>query len=564
MSFTHSNPILTQHFDTSETAFAKIDKEIAGLREGIRALYAFRNTFTPVYRLPPEIFTYIFSYVQDVPGQALCHRNRSCDWLVVASVSQHWRNTALRSPTLWVNIRGDYSKHIVELWLQRSKAAPLSIGFIHNIEHGEFFWTSLFRIRELKLSINPSAWNYFWSKLSSPAPLLESLSLFVSGTSQPHLTISPSAFAGTTPRLRRLELTGCTLDPDSPICKDLTTLELSCYGPIPRIGGTELLTLLQKLPRLTSLNLFLVLRDDATLASSDFHVVSLPYLASLSILGSSSIQDFDLISHLSFPATTALQLSTDTRSEDPIATLSDFLGVYNSARRPEPADSSPNILRSADLQCGSHDLKLLIRTRIEGSELESVTNLLEFKLLGPGQWTSPLEISYNPGTVTLLSALHLSTLTSFTTNCDIDVETWTNVFGTLRKLKHISVCEVYSFSVLSAIMYDFQRYMIHIEKSNKIPSRPPSENPSASTLYDWTPIFPQVEHIEVEETDFPDNILHLMDALRARKIAGKGIKKLGITTCGNVNRAKLVNLEDSVDDIVWDGWMDKQAEMDDR
>ncbi|TFK58923.1 hypothetical protein BDN72DRAFT_806305, partial [Pluteus cervinus] len=113
-------PVLAQHFDTSEVAFQKIDEEIAALRESIRALSTFRNTFTPVYRLPPEILTRIFSFLGNSPV-----KNPSFIWIVATRVSQHWRNVALTSPGLWSHISSSYPKRIREELLDLSKAAPL-------------------------------------------------------------------------------------------------------------------------------------------------------------------------------------------------------------------------------------------------------------------------------------------------------------------------------------------------------------------------------------------------------------------------------------------------------
>ncbi|TFK65489.1 hypothetical protein BDN72DRAFT_773311, partial [Pluteus cervinus] len=121
------HPVLTQHFDTSDIAFTKIDKEIAALRETIRALHAFRNTFTAVYRLPPEILTRVFSFVQRIRADFYSNTPTPLEWVNVTYVSQHWRNVAVGSPTLWSHISSAYPKCAAEEFLWRSKEAPLSI-----------------------------------------------------------------------------------------------------------------------------------------------------------------------------------------------------------------------------------------------------------------------------------------------------------------------------------------------------------------------------------------------------------------------------------------------------
>ncbi|TFK65487.1 hypothetical protein BDN72DRAFT_773315, partial [Pluteus cervinus] len=128
MSNPTPHPILAQQFESSEIAFIGIDKEIAAMQETIRELRTFRNTFTPSYRLPPEILSRIFSLIRLfstlVPRS---HGLSSLQWVAVTSVSKHWRNVAIRSPELWSHISSSYPKPLLQEWLQRSKASPLSV-----------------------------------------------------------------------------------------------------------------------------------------------------------------------------------------------------------------------------------------------------------------------------------------------------------------------------------------------------------------------------------------------------------------------------------------------------
>ncbi|TFK67957.1 hypothetical protein BDN72DRAFT_842448 [Pluteus cervinus] len=311
--------ILAQNFDTNDLAFKKIDEKIAALQENIRSLNAFRNTFTPSYHLPPEILTYIFSLFEKDPILPLRRRIRrggisiQFTWLVATRVSQHWRNVALGSPGLWAYISNSYPKRVIEELLQRSKAAPLSVHLNHGRLQSVFFiGTSLPRIYNLKLIVDADTWNTFWSNLSSPAPLLESLSVSISDTSQPLPTISNSTFAGTTPSLRRLDLTGCSVDVTSSLFKELTTLRLNC--PFEKISATDILTVLRGLPQLTSLALSHVFPENpTTLIPSNFNTVALPKLKSLSINGETYSQDLDFLSYLAVPAY-SIQFCSTTES----------------------------------------------------------------------------------------------------------------------------------------------------------------------------------------------------------------------------------------------------------
>ncbi|TFK64880.1 hypothetical protein BDN72DRAFT_774062, partial [Pluteus cervinus] len=124
------HPILQQHFDSSQLAFTQIDKEIAVLQESIRILHTFRNTFTPVYRLPPEVLTRIFVLFQHLIGHETYDSESDSalpQWAIVTRVSQHWRDVAVGCPNLWFHITDAYPKHMISQWLHRSKDIPLSI-----------------------------------------------------------------------------------------------------------------------------------------------------------------------------------------------------------------------------------------------------------------------------------------------------------------------------------------------------------------------------------------------------------------------------------------------------
>ncbi|TFK64874.1 hypothetical protein BDN72DRAFT_222629 [Pluteus cervinus] len=164
------HPILKQHFDSSAVAFTKIDEEIAILQESIRALHAFRNTFTPVYSLPPEVLSRIFSLVRHATSWDMSDKSStSFKWPVLTSVSQHWRNVAIGSPDLWTHLSNSYPKHVFQEWLQRSKGTPLSIDLYRiSPSFAEFITASLPRIRELTFKLSATSWNGLLHSLSFP------------------------------------------------------------------------------------------------------------------------------------------------------------------------------------------------------------------------------------------------------------------------------------------------------------------------------------------------------------------------------------------------------------
>ncbi|TFK65478.1 hypothetical protein BDN72DRAFT_195770 [Pluteus cervinus] len=273
--------ILTQRFDTSDIAFAKVDEEIAILREGIRALHAYRNTYTPVYRLPPEVLTRIFSLTMQIPnrdwyyGAGMFNRG-----VAVTRTSQHWRNVALASSSLWSHISSSYPKPIMEEWLKRSKAAPLYVNvYCTSPRDAQLFLVPLHRVRELTLELTTNAWNTFSSNMSSAAPLLEFLSITLN-TSPPPEGIAEPTFWGGFPRLRHLHLSGCSFDTESSLFTDLVSLELC--NPPNKVPEQALLSTLRNLPRLTLLTLLDVLDPSNPPVSAEIGAVSLSALQSLS------------------------------------------------------------------------------------------------------------------------------------------------------------------------------------------------------------------------------------------------------------------------------------------
>ncbi|TFK63448.1 hypothetical protein BDN72DRAFT_847614 [Pluteus cervinus] len=575
MSHPSFHPILTQHFDTNEVAFAKIDKEISTYQENIRVLNAFRNTFTPIYRLPPEVLTRIFSFTREFPKPHIYHGTAPfTPWLIVTRVSQHWRNVSFGSPGLWSYISSAFHKRVGQECLRLSKEAPLAIDLRYIAAHevDQLVNPSLFRIRELKLGLTSNAWNGFSPNLvSTPAPLLEHLSIFITDTSSP-VMIPDMIFAGSTPRLRHLVLSGCSFDISSPLLTDLTVLELR--KPPQKISTVDILTTLQTLPCLTSLVLANVLQTGVPPVSSDLDIVSLSALESLSIVGQSFVQDLDTLSHLSFPATTTLQLHSDagTREGQAITALSDFLSVHKTARLQDLSTVSPT---NIELQCSSATLRLFISS--QRSEPTEVIKYLDFDLVG--EWEHLLDLPDTPDTASLLSSLPMTSITSFLTNCDIGIGTWTNTIGSLPNLQRIEATGTESYNLLSAIVKDFKATCPAVfgNKSrsragtrgrrrkgkgsrgggrSKAQTQPSSTSDAGSSLQStetWDPIFPSLETIMLEETTFPARTTELVAALRARRMADKGIKTLGIAECRGVKESLIGRLQDSVDHVMWDG-----------
>ncbi|TFK63446.1 hypothetical protein BDN72DRAFT_847612 [Pluteus cervinus] len=454
MPTTPPHPILTQHFNNSRTALAKIDEEVAALRESIRALLAFRNTFTPAYRLPPEVLTHIFSYIQ----QATLHfydpssRNKAPRCLRASQVSQHWRNVALGSPGLWSCIYNTYPKCILEMWLERSKCAPLSVELLLTSSSDvSFVSSSLFRTRSLTVRHRESTpWNADLPDLAFPAPLLESLVLDADHrwSSRSVSVIPDNIFAGIVPALRHLEVAGCAVNPNSCIFADLTSLILKNSNLSGELTSTDLLGILRRLPRLISLVLSGVLRSDS-LAPLNVEKIALSSLQSLSISGSALDQDLGILSNLSFPATATLDFHSFTRSGDVVTALSDFLSANKAARQPSLDDILVDRIHLEHFHT-----TISLHMNVGCKEPGHITDLMKFQLGGP--WHHTLELPDTPEAETIISYLPLDALRSFETNFVLGVGIWTNAFRRATVLKEVAVVGYRAESILEAIVDDFK------------------------------------------------------------------------------------------------------------
>ncbi|TFK65474.1 hypothetical protein BDN72DRAFT_962488 [Pluteus cervinus] len=561
------HPILAQHFDSGDVAFAKIDQEIAILEENIRTLRAFRNTFTATYSIPPEVLTRIFSFARRLPGY---------DWIALTHVSQYWRSVALGSPSLWSYISSHYPEHVVNEWLQRSKSAPLTVN-LNNIQNAAFIGESLFRIRELILQLRASCWDELVNTLSSQAPLLEYLSVSTSNN-RPPSNVSNTMFGGMAPPLRRLELTNCSIDTNSSLFPNFTVLQLC--NPPQKFKATELLRVLQRTPRLTSLTLSEVLRTDDPSVSSRSGIITLSFLESISIRGRSFIQDLGIVSQLSFPTTSSVRFNSMTKTGlDVTPAFADFVNVLNAARQqslPSLQTSVPSSRLS--LHCSWH--KFTLEITIDSPQTSSATDFLKLELEAAGVWSRRLEIPDTSEIAFLLPTLPISTLTSFSTDCDIGIETWANVFGSLSHLSRISAAGPLAINILFAIAGDFnsirkiadrKRAQNQAKKNTRgtkkkgkgkgIRGGDGNETNMDSTGEsdsDWDFIFPVLGALDLHRTTFPESAEYLIDALQARKTIDKGVD-LGVYGC-QISEGMIDALDGVVPQLVRDRQMGPKAE----
>ncbi|KAG5219464.1 hypothetical protein IMY05_C4887000200 [Salix suchowensis] len=154
---------------------------VAQMNNEIRSLEEYRNNrYLPVSKLPPDVLSTIFESIAMTIEDDL---EPYSDLLSATQVCRLWRQVALDSPRIWSFMYCSATPRLVDLFLDRSKSAPLHllgsssgdnvlVKVLNILNH-------LHRLKEIKLVDCEDDW--FSRIISQGAPQLESLSLDSSG-----------------------------------------------------------------------------------------------------------------------------------------------------------------------------------------------------------------------------------------------------------------------------------------------------------------------------------------------------------------------------------------------
>ncbi|KAJ6453593.1 hypothetical protein C8R45DRAFT_882453 [Mycena sanguinolenta] len=195
----------------------------------LRALQTRRNSLASISCLPTEVLTPILEYCPTIHDDKPEFRTAKFirGSLSVPHVCRRWREIALKSSQFWTNIVLSRPRWALEM-LHRSRGAPLVVGadfgasFSKNIAARDLVLAQLFRVRELHLHM-PGDSSLPASLLVS-APLLDTFHLHYARPTE--VVIPAKLFQGEAPQLQHLSLQYCLLEWDSPLWKNLVSLEL--------------------------------------------------------------------------------------------------------------------------------------------------------------------------------------------------------------------------------------------------------------------------------------------------------------------------------------------------
>ncbi|KDQ06391.1 hypothetical protein BOTBODRAFT_254333 [Botryobasidium botryosum FD-172 SS1] len=277
-----------------------------------------RNQHTPIYHLPPEIYSRIFEF--------------ACSEIdfghgPIMLVSKLWREIALGTPSLWTKINQS-GAFCTATCILRSKNAPLEIAFLYPDlgEDGDMSATACtpheeqFKEQVVLLMPHIHRWRcltlenirpgHFWPEFCMAAPQLETLDLSWNYDSDLQEAPPPGTphdlFAGVTPRLRSLQLEQISIPLHSSIYRGLVELTLDDVN-LHDATADEFLGVLQACPRLESLHLANVSMLGPTPGPQS--TVDLPRLSSIYIHIESCRAIRHILSYIASPSLKSLSTS---------------------------------------------------------------------------------------------------------------------------------------------------------------------------------------------------------------------------------------------------------------
>ena len=260
------------------------------------------NSFSPINRLPPEVFATV-----------LAHRCPGRDLISSTHVCRHWRTTLLSFASLWAEIHCAGVEQTF-FFLERAKGAPLHIYLRQRFSHAAlktFIVPHVGRIELLiahpMIALDTTA---LCRDLSNPAPKLKTLDIAPRSASWQHL---PTIFRGDLPELRQFTVERATFDLTKFRTPNLTHLSLQ-YTTHGEPAMDDLLRFLEQTPLLENLVMVAAgpLSDDPGSHDDLDKIVHLPRLSQLELIGRSARSG--IICHLSLPVGADVTLRADVLS----------------------------------------------------------------------------------------------------------------------------------------------------------------------------------------------------------------------------------------------------------
>lgn len=217
---------------------------------------------TTVHSLPNEIVASILEELVEiyVEEQAFIPK-KLCELRLVCKA---WCASIDNTCTLWSYLCGTETLEQVETILRLSKHAPLFFNAFSYLDDDETMPSTrvvrilreLGRLSAFNTTISGTSWPQVSALLCNGAPLLESLCMSVSMEIGSPVPALPTTMFNTEqpPRLKVLNLEGCSVSWNSPLLSNLT--ELGLHSQLRCPSYSQFYAMLTQMPMLESLELF--------------------------------------------------------------------------------------------------------------------------------------------------------------------------------------------------------------------------------------------------------------------------------------------------------------------
>lgn len=548
-----------------DSARHQIDQEIVKLNDSVRALKSRRNALAPISRLPPEMLSKIFTFCASI-GQTDYASCNTLSWIKVSHICHHWRAVALECPSLWSCLVFSRPKWAEEM-LKRSKMAPLVIKANLTymtpkmVEAVQSALEHISRTRELHITASTATIEKLLTTICGNANHLQSFCL--SNPQHNHYTFNESyilpddIFNGVTPHLKRLELIKCNLRWSSPLLSGLTHLKIHDTDPYFHPTITELISVLEKMPKLETLDLqnsLPSLPDAVTAAPSVERVIDLPHLSYIRI-DSSVLECANVLNHLSFPTTTSIHLTclaTETTDNDFSSIFPTFSNMRGSSTSKQ---GSGKPLRSLYVQNTSGGIRVQAWTSAGGRRDPSRTLSSQPRIDLGLTWRKQGQNKAEQVMTAVCKALPLAHLTSLHM-CHLDgigKDVWLNTFGALPKLRNVRVQGNSVHGLIEALVAEVgEKQQADLAAVGRQPSLRRKKIVAPPSVF-----FPGLHYLVLDETDFDENEQSLLDplinCLMERCERKAEVRELILVQCSHLEDSDVELLEEIVVDVGWDG-----------
>ncbi|KAK7033500.1 hypothetical protein VNI00_012721 [Paramarasmius palmivorus] len=458
-----------------------------------RAL-AHHATFSPIERLPDEVLSSIFV--------CFAARKRIIKVVFNSSLNRHTYKLG------WIVIT-----HVCDMareMLRRSKGAPLAMAFPRLRGAA---WDVILEAATKHLSHTFSldiAANTRTKELlllmTQPAPLLTHLSIY---RDDEDIFDIPDSFLGNEiPPLKSLHLDGVHVPLDSPLYRNVTNLILRTSNPDfqNHYSTKQWINFLHGMPGLEILELVGVLPRSDSVAPESKEPVHLPHLTNASF-SSALPQITNFLQYISMSETAYIRLMnctftavTPTGMVDELALLRPVLaGIASTKQRP-----IGSLVVSNEERCPCCVFPLLsfqtwIRDTVE-SDHDSESQYRTGDYYYKGSIRLDVEVSlhgmafFNADTIMKemtqsFDLNHLHTLGLETQNDPISTETLRECFGTLPKLRNLSVSQRMIYMFVHAIQVFPEHPLYMIDEDSDDPRDPPQQ------------VFTKLRMLRIHDTD---------------------------------------------------------------